>query len=124
MFQSFYFIYRQFNRYAGNRNDAYESYKNVDDVSFKSLDVAAILYLKDQSVEKKVGAKRFLDDKIYLNYIDMNIEVLIDGSWVHGVYDTDKEVFISDHGKEYLFKASRFAEKLSEGEVRFVREVA
>jgi hypothetical protein len=124
MFQSFYFIYRQFNKYAGNRNDAYESYKNIDDVSFKSLDVAAILYLKDQSVEKKVGAKRFIDDKIYLNYIDMKIEVLIEDTWTSGVYDTEKEVFVSDGGEEYSFKASRFAEKLSECEVRFIREVA
>jgi len=124
MFQSFYFLYRQFNKYAGNKNSAYESYKCVDDVSLKSLDVAAILYLGDGSIEKPVGAKRFIDDKIYLNYIDMKISVKIDDVWIYGVYDADNEVFTDDDNKQYRLTAVRFAEKWKANEINFLKDVA
>lgn len=123
-YDSFYFIYRQFNSYAGSKNNAMESYIKIDDVSRRSLDTAAILYLRDHSIDKKVGVKRFLDDKIYLNYLDIKIEVFIEDEWVRGVYDADREVFMAETEVEYAFSATRFAEKLGDCEVNFIREVA
>jgi len=124
LFEGFYFIYRQFNTYAGSKREAKEVFINVDDVSHINLSRASILYLKDESVDKKVGAKKFLDNKIYLNYLDLHIKVLIEDVWVSGTYDVSKEVFTSSDGKDSKLTAMRIAERIGNHEIEFIKEVA
>lgn len=123
LYDGFYFLYRQFNKYAGNKLEALDSFMNVDDVDHKRLSVASMFYLKDESVNKKVGVKKFLDNKIYLNYLEMHLKVFVNGGWLNGVYDTDNEVFISD-GKEFKLTAIKLAEKFNKNEIKFLKEVA
>lgn len=121
MYDGFYFIYRQFNKYAGNKMEAMQSYVDIEDVNHKSLSVAAIFYLKDMNVERKVGAKKFLDNKIYLNYLDLRLSVLFDGKWMEGIYDNKNEVFESE-GKKWRLPAVKLAEKFAKDEIKFLRE--
>ncbi len=123
LYEGFYFLYRQFNRYAGNKMEAVDSFVNVDDVDHNRLSIASMFYLKDMSVEKKVGVKKFLDNKVYLNYMEMYLRVLVDSVWLEGVYDTDKEVFTSK-GKTFKLEATKIAEKLTRNEIQFIKEVA
>ncbi len=123
LYEGFYFLYRQFNRYAGNKLEAVDSFVNVDDVDHNRLSIASMFYLKDMSVEKKVGVKKFLDNKIYLNYMEMYLRVLVDSVWLEGVYDTDKEVFTSK-GKAFKLEATKIADKLTRNEIEFMKEEA
>ena len=123
LYEGFYFLYRQFNKYAGNKMDALDSFINIDDVDHKRLSVASMFYLKDINVEKKVGVKKFLDNKIYLNYMEVYLKILVDGTWLIGSYDTDTEVFTSNH-TPYKLTASKLADKFIRNEIEFIKEVA
>ena len=123
-FQGFYFLYRQFNKYAGSKNECEQAFANVDDADYKSLSIAAVLYLKDQSIDKKVGAKKFLENKIYLNYLDMNIRVFVGGQWLSGIYDPDNEVFIDADNKSYKLTAMKLAEKMEREEIQIMSGAA
>ncbi|MDM5272094.1 hypothetical protein PGH07_07870 [Sulfurovum sp. zt1-1] len=123
LYDGFYFIYRQFNRYAGNKLEGMESFVRVDDVSHKSLSVAAIFYLKDHNVDRKVGVKKFLDNKVYLNYLDLKISVFFQGKWMDGIYDPDKEIFMTGDDS-YSLPATTLADKFGKDEIKFLKEVA
>lgn len=123
LYDGFYFIYRQFNKYAGSKLEGLESFSCVDDVSHKSLSVAAIFYLKDHSVDRKVGVKKFLDNKVYLNYLDLRLSVFFKGAWIDGVYDTENEVFISGE-ERYSLQSTTIADKFGKDEIKFLKEVS
>ena len=117
-FDSFFFIYRQFNKYAGSKENAKQSFLDITDIEHRKISYATIFYLKDESVEKKVGAKRFLDDKVYLSYISMEMSVLVDGAWLHGVYSATDEVLMVGEMK-YKFLHTKLVEKMERGEVKY-----
>ena len=124
IFEGFYFMYRQFNKYAGNKLDAKQSFLDVDDVSHNRLSIASMFYLSDSSIDKHVGAKKFLDNKIYLNYMDMYLKVFVEGVWLSGSYNTDKEIFTCVDGKGYVLNATKLVEKFNKQEIEILREVA
>jgi hypothetical protein len=124
IFEGFYFMYRQFNKYAGNKADAKQSFLNVEDVDLHRLSVASMFYLSDSSIAKHVGAKKFLDNNIYLNYMDMYLKVYVSSTWLSGSYNTDKEIFTCVDGKEYALDATKLAEKFGKQEIEILREVA
>lgn len=123
LYDGFYFLYRQFNKYAGNKMEALGSFMDVEDVDHKRLSVASMFYIGDDSIERKVGVKKFLDNKIYLNYMNIFLKVLVDDEWLSGEYDTDSCVFTSE-GKQFKLEAIKIAEKFGKGELEFIREVA
>jgi len=123
LYDGFYFLYRQFNKYAGNKIEALDSFINVDDVDHKRLSVASMFYIRDDSIERKVGVKKFLDNKVYLNYMEIYLKVFVDGVWLSGEYVAKDEIFTSD-GKPYKLDAMKVAEKFGRGELEFIREVA
>ncbi len=125
LYDGFYFLYRQFNKYAGNKLDGVDSFVNVSDVDHKRLSVASMFYLKDDTVDKKVGVKKFLDNSIYLNYMEMYLSVAVDGEWLDGVYDTEREVFTTFITKtEYKLTANKIADKLAKSEILFLKDAA
>jgi len=124
IFEGFYFLYRQFNKYAGNKADAKVSFMEVDDVDINRLSVASMFYLKDDSVEKKVGAKKFIDNRVYLNYMEMYLKVFVNGVWIVGSYDTKKEIFTSTDGMSYALEASILADKFAKQEIEILKRIA
>jgi len=122
-YDGFYFIYRQLNKYAGNKINAYESFCNVEELNHKELTIAACMYLKDESINKKVGVKKFLEDKIYLNYVNLNIKVYVDDKWLDGEYDANSEEFISG-GVKYKLAITDFVRKLNDLEIEIIKRAA
>ncbi len=123
-FDNFYFIYRMNNKYAGNKRDALSVYLSMNIRDPKLLALAGLQYCHDNNVDMKVGARRFLEDEIYLGYIPKIITVKVNGEWLTGEYDSDKEIFTDKDDKRYQLTAEKLIEKFGTGELEFVRGVA
>lgn len=120
--EDFFTVYRLNNgKYTGARAEALEEYMSVDDIDHHQLLLA--LWAYRDSGEQMVGAAKFLRDRVYLNYIKIPMSVLVDDVWLNGKYDSKSEKFITAD-QEYRMPASRMTEKIGNGELKFIREVA
>ena len=115
-----YTIYRRFTKYAGSKEDAWNIYRLSTLPNHKQLTRSIVLYLSDRSVERKYNLANFLRNEIYLNYIEKRMRVMVDGEWITGVYDDERQVFTDGDGREYRLTPTRLAEKLADGELEFV----
>ena len=124
MAENFFMIYRLNNgKYTGRRDAAIEEYMKIDDVNDHQLLLALSAY-KD-SGEKMVGAAKFLEDRVYLNYIKINVRVKVEDEWITGEYDSSCDLFVSSDGRRFVLTAQRMAAKMADGELSFeIGEVA
>ena len=122
-FDDLYMIYRLNTKFAGKKEDAWSAYKqmeDIDQIDHKAMIRSVVLYLHDKSIEKKYNLTNYLRNQIYLNYIDTRMTVLVDGEWITGKYDDDREVFTSESGQEYRLTPAKLADKLAAGDLRFI----
>ncbi len=121
LFGDLYMIYRLNTKFAGTKEEAYAEYMKLNSsISHKELVTAIILYLHDYSVSKKYNLTNFLKNEIYLNYMDKRIKVLVDGEWITGSYDSEREILTADSGTPYQLTPVRLAEKLAAEELHFI----
>jgi len=115
-----YSIYRLNTKYAGSKEEAWNIYRSSTLPDHKQLVRSIVLYLHDRSVDRRYNLANFLRNEIYLNYIEKRMRVMVDGEWITGVYDDERQVFTASGGTEYRLTPSRLADKLADGELEFV----
>jgi hypothetical protein len=109
---------------VGNIDDIYKSYLKVKDL----LDLGTLSkiyreYSNETRSERKVGLAKFLDDLIYLSYCNPYIELENDGSILTGVWDKEKEIFITKD-KNYGLSSSRYSELNNENKIKVINYVS
>lgn len=109
---------------VGNIDDIYKSYLKVKDL----LDLGTLSkiyreYSNETKSERKVGLAKFLDDLIYLSYCNPYIELENDGSILAGVWDKEKEIFITKD-KNYGLSSSRYSEFNNENKIKVINYVS
>ena len=109
---------------VGNIDDIYKSYLKVKDL----LDLVTLSkiyreYSNETKSERKVGLAKFLDDLIYLSYCNPYIELENDGSILAGVWDKEKEIFITKD-KNYGLSSSRYSELNNENKIKVINYVS
>lgn len=109
---------------VGNIDDIYKSYLKVKDL----LDLGTLSkiyreYSNETKSERKVGLAKFLDDLIYLSYCNPYIELENDGSILAGVWDKEKEIFITKD-KNYGLSSSRYSELNNENKIKVINYVS
>jgi len=121
--EDFFLIYRINNgKFTGKREDAIEAYMQIKNFTPSQILIALHAYKNDE--EKLVGASKFINDMVYLDYITIKIKIKIDGTFTNGLYDSSKNIFTSDNNKQYSLTSERIIEKLSTNELEILREVA
>ena len=120
-FNDLYFVYGANTRYKGKKDDAYEIYKHID-VDVNLLKLAAVRYLHDKSVEKKYNLANFLKNEIYLSYLPQKIKITIAGVTRVGIYDKEKQLFVSETDKfAGTLTADRLVELYNSGDLEFIK---
>ena len=121
--------YRAFNaKYAGKRSEALEAYRAFREsgkqVSVEELKRAIAFYMEDEEVEKKNGFKSFIENELYYEYIDKNIQLKMDnGEWIDGRWSYVEEIFYTKTNKPVgMLPKDRFKALLKDG--RILLEVA
>ena len=109
---------------VGNIDDIYKSYLKIKDL----LDLGTLSkiyreYSNETRSERKVGLAKFLDDLIYLSYCNPYIELENDGSILAGVWDKEKEIFITKD-KNYGLSSSRYSELNNENKIKVINYVS
>ena len=109
---------------VGNIDDIYKSYLKIKDL----LDLGTLSkiyreYSNETKSERKVGLAKFLDDLIYLSYCNPYIELENDGSILAGVWDKEKEIFITKD-KNYGLSSSRYSELNNENKIKVINYVS
>ena len=109
---------------VGNIDDIYKSYLKVKDL----LDLGTLSkiyreYSNETRSERKVGLAKFLDDLIYLSYCNPYIELDNDGSILTGVWNKEKEIFITKD-KNYGLSSSRYSEFNNENKIKVINYVS
>lgn len=109
---------------VGNIDEIYKSYLKVKDL----LDLGTLSkiyreYSNETRSERKVGLAKFLDDLIYLSYCNPYIELDNDGSILAGVWDKEKEIFITKD-KNYGLSSSRYSEFNNENKIKVINYVS
>ena len=109
---------------VGNIDDIYKSYLKVKDL----LDLGTLSkiyreYSNETRSERKVGLAKFLDDLIYLSYCNPYIKLDNDGSILTGVWNKEKEIFITK-GKNYGLSSSRYSEFNNENKIKVINYVS
>ena len=109
---------------VGNIDEIYKSYLKVKDL----LDLGTLSkiyreYSNETRSERKVGLAKFLDDLIYLSYCNPYIELDNDGSILTGVWNKEKEIFITKD-KNYGLSSSRYSEFNNENKIKVINYVS
>lgn len=108
---------------VGNIDDIYKSYLKVKDLlDLKTLSKIYRDYTNETKSERKVGLSKFLDDLIYLSYCNPKIELENDGSFLTGIWDKEKEIFITED-KNYGLSISRYSELRNENKIKVINYV-
>lgn len=108
---------------VGNIDDIYKSYLKVKDlIDLKTLSKIYREYSNETKSERKVGLSKFLDDLIYLSYCNPYIELDNDGSILNGVWNKNKEIFITKD-KNYGLPISRYSELINENKIKVINYV-
>ncbi|RBQ27633.1 hypothetical protein [Arcobacter sp. CECT 9188] len=107
----------------GNIDDIYKSYLKVKYlIDLKTLSKIYRDYANETSSDRKVGLAKFLDDLIYLSYCNPYIELENDGSNLTGIWDKEKEIFITKD-KNYSLSISRYSELIDENKIKIIKYV-
>jgi len=121
--EDFFMIYRINNgKYTGRKDDAVKAYLDTKGFTHNQLLFALMAY--KESGEKMVGAAKFLNDKVYLDYIKIRLKAFVEGVWISGEYDSTRNIFVSDDRKEYMLTPERMTEKFANRELEFEMDAA
>ena len=121
-FNDLFFIYRQNYKFAGNRDNAYQEYKQIkDNIGYEKLKRAIIFYLHDPDIEKRYNFANFLKNRVYLSYIPKRLKIKIGKEWKIGTYDDTQNIFVADDGFKGILEPQRLVELFAKGELEFVQ---
>lgn len=120
-FIDLFFIYGANTKYKGKKEEAFEQFQHVD-IDINLLKLAAVTYLRDQSITKKYNLTNFLKNEIYLSYIPKKIKLTLDGVDRVGIYDDSTMLFTSETDSFVgQISAARLVELYGAGSLEFLK---
>lgn len=109
---------------VGNINDIYQSYLKIkEQIDLNTLSKVYREYSNETKSDRKVGLSKFIDDLMYLSYCKPYIVVNVDESYIHGCYDKEKELLITQD-KNYGLTMDRYSELNADNKIKIIKYVA
>lgn len=117
-FEDMYLRARRFNKFAGNKEEAYKEYmNNHTHISHSDMAHAYMTYINDPKANGKIfNLTNFMKNNVYVSYLNPRLQVLKDGKMLEGWYDQSKSTLTTDNETLILTK-ERFIEMVTKGEI-------
>jgi len=127
-FENLFMSYRAFNaKYAGKKAEALNTYiafrKKGNSITVQELKKAIIFYMKDKDIKKKNGFKSFIENELYFQYVDKNINFKLDnGKIVNGIWSYTEEILYVENKAFGALNRERFQSYLQNGKIELLDE--
>jgi hypothetical protein len=122
-FEDMYRACRMSKKQVGKKDEIYIEYQKHKNISCKDMRFAYLFYLNDKKAAKEnryFGLTKFMQNQIYLNYLNLRVHINLDDKEIEGVYDKTKDKLICDDGSFYTLTNERFLELLRQDKIMLI----
>lgn len=119
-FEDLYIRARRFNKFTGNKEDAYNEYINYHThISHGDMAYAYMIHINDPKCNGKVfNLTNFMKNNVYVSYLNPRIQVLTeDGKMIEGWYNQSLNSVTPNQGKPWELTKERFTELVTKGNI-------
>ncbi|MDR2100121.1 MAG: hypothetical protein LBP40_04750 [Campylobacteraceae bacterium] len=126
-FEDMYFGCRLSNKQVGKKHEIYQEYQKHKNISCKNMRFAYLFYLNDKKAYKEnraFGLVKFMQNQVYLNYLNIRVQIKLDGKEIKGIYKREDNKLICDDKNFYTLTNERFLELLQQDRVKLLEKAA
>ena len=109
---------------VGNSTSIYKSYSKVQHLlDLKTLSKIYRLYSQETNESNKVGLSKFLDDYMFLSYVQPVIKINLETEIIEGTYDKEKEI-LNTNNRSLQLTFDRYSELNLSNCIQTIRYIA